>query len=144
MVFEFGLESIHDHLRRDGFAIGENDIEDDVGVGFADHDAEIVESEFVRKGEELLRDFLLDLVRHRITDGDRVHVDGDVEVKFMADLHLDIVDDIMSVEHRHVLIDFGMEGNEIFRWSIAMAKDIMHPQDFGVAFDAGHHQSGTV
>jgi hypothetical protein len=97
-----------DHRLRDVLIKGKNHIENDVRMGRAFHDSEIMKSESVEMDANSSLTSALSASTIGIANRNRVHVNRDIASILLLDLFFDVIDDVVNVGELLVLIDLGM------------------------------------
>ena len=135
-------DRLHDLLARllvgDGKLVGDDRVEDDVGVRRPGHHAKVVDAHgrVQRRAHGILH---LDarLAYQRIVGVQRVHVDDGVAVQLRLEALLDGVDDVVQFVHVAVRRHFGVQRHHEVARAVFVDDEVVYADDLLIFLDDG-------
>ena len=125
----------HDGVRIAGVPGGEGQIEQDVGVGVAGDDAQVVDGELRVQLAEVLRQAGAQHTDFGVRSHDGVVVDGDLQVVFFQEIPLDVVDDVMGRQRVAFGRELDVERSELVAGAVIVDHEVVYAQHTGVGHD---------
>ena len=130
MLFEhLLLDALDQFFFRSGHIVRNDHIENEVRVAIARHHTEVVD-------RDALVEFFYDLFRlvlklHEILvfRVDRIHVDDGLTVEFFRQVILDVIDDVVDIEHVLESRNFGVKGDHLSARTVVVNDHIMDAAD---------------
>lgn len=116
-----------------------DDIKDDIGMGRAFDQTEVVEEDFRIGIFQQVGDGLPQMVCLFVVGDDRIHMDDGIALKFVVKAVFDVVDHIMEYEEAAVCRDFGMEGDHDTARAVIVDDHIVDSLDMLIAHNDPFH-----
>ena len=130
MLFEhLLLHALDQFFFRSGHIVRDDHVEDEVCVALARNHAEIVDRDALVEFFYDHLDLVLKLHEIFVFRVDRVHVDDSLAIEFLCQIVLDIVDDVMDVEHVLKSGNFRMKGDHLSARTVVVDDHVVDTAD---------------